>query len=323
MAPERVWIDTDPSVRPGGHEVDDGFALLQAFRSPQLQLCGLSASYGNAALSVTLEIASQVTQRFGPRGLKVFAGAESAAQLGTSTLATRALVKALQKEALTILALGPATTVASVILRHPELTPRIRQVVAVAGRRPGQSLTESSHGPPHRDFNFELDPEAFGVLLDSGVPLSLVPWEVSSSIWIDRTDLERLAQGPACCQWLARASYDWLELWRKRYRVNGFHPFDSLAVGYLTHPELFGWDEIPAQIRLQRNDRPVLGEPSIKPFLVVSPEFTGKPKVRYCHAVQASFKSQLLNTLIQPTFGEREDHANCSTSAARAVCPTP
>ncbi len=26
-----VWIDTDPSAIPGGHEVDDAFALLQAF----------------------------------------------------------------------------------------------------------------------------------------------------------------------------------------------------------------------------------------------------------------------------------------------------
>ncbi len=35
-----VWIDTDPSVARGGHEVDDGLALLQAFRSPIVAVAG-------------------------------------------------------------------------------------------------------------------------------------------------------------------------------------------------------------------------------------------------------------------------------------------
>ena len=37
-----VWIDTDPSVEPGGHEVDDGFALIQAFHSAELIIRGIS-----------------------------------------------------------------------------------------------------------------------------------------------------------------------------------------------------------------------------------------------------------------------------------------
>ena len=36
-----VWIDTDPSAIPGGHEVDDAFALLQAFGSPELSIRGI------------------------------------------------------------------------------------------------------------------------------------------------------------------------------------------------------------------------------------------------------------------------------------------
>ncbi|MCI0390199.1 MAG: hypothetical protein MOB07_15725, partial [Acidobacteria bacterium] len=41
-----VWIDTDPSVAPGGHEVDDGFALIQAFHSPELEIRGVSVVFG-------------------------------------------------------------------------------------------------------------------------------------------------------------------------------------------------------------------------------------------------------------------------------------
>ena len=45
-----VWIDTDPSIRPGGYEVDDGFALIQAFHSPELSIRGVSLVFGNEPL---------------------------------------------------------------------------------------------------------------------------------------------------------------------------------------------------------------------------------------------------------------------------------
>ena len=45
-----VWIDTDPSVARGGHEVDDGFALVQAFHSSALTVRGVSVVFGNAPL---------------------------------------------------------------------------------------------------------------------------------------------------------------------------------------------------------------------------------------------------------------------------------
>jgi hypothetical protein len=46
-----VWIDTDPSVARGGHEVDDGLALIQAFHSSVLAVRGVSVVFGNAPLS--------------------------------------------------------------------------------------------------------------------------------------------------------------------------------------------------------------------------------------------------------------------------------
>src|SRR6185295_12927627 len=99
---------------------------------------------------------------------------------------------------LTILALGPATNVATVLANHPELAARVTRVIAVAGRRPGQRFTTgTSNRAGHRDFNFELDPRAFQVLLDSKVELVLAPFEISSKIWMTAADLDRLASGSA------------------------------------------------------------------------------------------------------------------------------
>src|SRR5271170_5483188 len=95
-----VWIDTDPSVARGGHEVDDGFALVQAFRSPELSVRGVSVVFGNAPLEQAYPIACEIVNRFGPPALSVHKGASSAGDLGIETPASEAIANALGKEPL-------------------------------------------------------------------------------------------------------------------------------------------------------------------------------------------------------------------------------
>ena len=77
-----VWIDTDPSVARGGHEVDDGFALIQAFHSPELEVRGVSVVFGNAPLATAWPIGKEIVEKFGPKGLQVYKGATSGEDLG-------------------------------------------------------------------------------------------------------------------------------------------------------------------------------------------------------------------------------------------------
>src|SRR5205085_8162724 len=91
-----VWIDTDPSVAPGGHEVDDGFALIQAFHSHEIAIRGVSVVFGNAPLQTALPIARELL-RLLKAGFEPHSGAAGASQLGEPTPASRALAAALRK----------------------------------------------------------------------------------------------------------------------------------------------------------------------------------------------------------------------------------
>src|SRR2546430_5211870 len=86
-----VWIDTDISIGSPFREVDDAYALVLAFHSPELRIAGISASYGNAPLADTTRIARELVQRFAPSGVRVFAGANSPNDLGRPTEANNAL----------------------------------------------------------------------------------------------------------------------------------------------------------------------------------------------------------------------------------------
>ncbi len=297
--PTPVWIDTDPSVALGGHEVDDGFALIQAFHSPELAVRGVSVVFGNAPLETAWPIGRDIVERFGAKNIHAYKGASSAADLGKETEASRALEAALRKERLTILAIGPVTNVATVMKLHPELAARVLQIVAVAGRRPGQRFVASPTQPQaFRDFNFELDPVGFQVLLDSGVPLVLAPWEVSSNVWIDRSDLNRLKGGGPDVQYLLPPALDWLDWWHDNLGLNGFNPFDTLAVGFLTSPQLFQCMNSRVGIQTAPDDVTPEAKSTLKPYLYVSSDLKSPHKVTYCYAVQPQFKEDLFLRLL-------------------------
>src|SRR5262249_55309408 len=156
----------------------------------------------------------------------------SAEEFGVENDAVRAMATALQERRLTILAVGPVTNVGTLLRLHPELAERIERIVMVAARRPGQRFTSSeTQARPHRDFNFELDPAAMQVILDSSVPLVFAPWEVSSQVWIGRDELAALGRSGGSGKWIAETSEYWIAMWEREITKRGFNPFDSLALG--------------------------------------------------------------------------------------------
>lgn len=286
--PRRVWIDTDPSIAPGIHEIDDGIALLQAFASKDLNIRGISIVFGNADLPTASRIGREFVGKFGPKGMPVFIGASGPQDLGVETEATLALARELERGPMTIFALGPATNVATVIRNHPTLVKNIEQVIAVAGRRPGQKfIAGPKQKTPFRDFNFELDPEAFRVLLAARVLLVLAPWEISSKVWITRADVLAAARTNPGMAWILPAAEDWIAMWGREFGAPGFNPFDALAIGYLTNRRDLECGKFAAAIE---------NEPD-KLYLVVRPAEPAKLNVTYCFAAKPGFKQDLLRRL--------------------------
>lgn len=306
-ARKQVWIDTDPSVAPGGHEVDDGIALLQAFRSPELDIRGISIVHGNADLPTATRIGKDIVQRFGPKNMKVFVGAAGAEDLGTENDATRALAQQLKHGHLTILALGPATNIGTVVRNHPDLALKIDEVIAVAARRPEQHFTAGPHTrQPLRDFNFEKDPEAFEVLLKSHVRLTFAPWEISSQVWITADDVRDLAAKNPGIEYMRAALEDWLKVWQQRFGATGFNPFDTLAIGYLVDRSDLVCDAFAASIETAADDTLVPPDPAReKPYLLVRPQNPNRRTVQYCYEAKPGFKVDLLRRLGAKAPGSR------------------
>ncbi|MEO1474793.1 MAG: nucleoside hydrolase [Pseudomonadota bacterium] len=285
----RIWIDTDPAITSGNGEVDDGFALLQALRSPDLDVVGISAVFGNTDIDNTYPMAGEVVRRAGREDVAVSRGHGEAGQRHANA-ATEALAAALEEGPLTIVALGPLTNIAATLCQPGVDLSRVEEIVFVGGRRVRLEFRATpDQAEPFRDLNFELDASAARDLLTLGVPITLAGWEVSSQMWLTNTDLEELREsGDAAARWLADKSQAWLDEWAKNFNAPGFTPFDTLAVGWLIRPDLFDATVWPAEVI----------ETPKRPLFQVDPSING-PEVTYLKSVDnEAFRKDLMARLL-------------------------
>ena len=300
-----VWIDTDPSIGVPLHEADDGFALIQAFHSPELRIRGLSTTYGNAGLATTTRIAREMAGRFGsPAGINathVHPGASSARDLGKPTAATEALRAALSERPLTYLALAPLTNLATLLATYPEEARRIERVIFVGGRSPGMRFRAGRWNPyEFTDGNFHKDnASAAAVLAAGGLPLTLVSVELALQLLLTPAELVRLGrEGGPSGRYLAAKARLWMRLWRLCFAVPGGVVFDCFAVLAATHPHLLASETRQAVITRDTRRRNSAGPRAV--HLVASREPADGPgrEVVFCSHPQPGARRVLLERLL-------------------------
>ncbi|PCJ51190.1 MAG: hypothetical protein COA73_18350 [Candidatus Hydrogenedentota bacterium] len=292
-----VWMDVDVGAGMKERDVDDAVMLIQAFHSPEVTIRGVSCVFGNSPHSHGYPMTQQIVRQFGPQGLKVYPGASSKKDLGKKTEAVEAMADALREKPMHIIAAGPLTNVGTLLQAYPELNERILSMVIVAGRRPGQhfaAVPESTRYFP--DFNFEHDPAAMQLLLDNGVKIVMAPWEVSSHVWLRQADLDYLRGSSPTGAWIAETAKSWIAAWKKNNDVDGFTPFDTLALAWLTHPELIEYMNVEAWIEEGPDDLAREGSDRTKPYLLVKEQEKGE--LIYCYKPLPEFKRVLLQRLI-------------------------
>lgn len=301
FAQKKIWFDTDimignPDRAP--REVDDAITLMMALKhQDKVKIEGISLiTYVDYAYGIT----KKMLKWYAPNlSIPIYKGSDTCNDLGVENDATKALAAALKKEKLTILALGPATNVATVLKNHPELASQIEEIVFCAGRTPDFHFRPGLEQHTVSDYNFEKDVESFRVVFDSGVKVVLSGFECSVYLFLGKTDYDFLNNTFEGDKWV----YDFLRPWSKRHEQlfgnDGFIPFDVTPLGYLTHPQYFKYYEnIPVRIITKANDATIpANRPKEKAFLEVSPTFDSKWKCLYAYKTLPGFEEIVIEAL--------------------------
>jgi len=250
-APIPLLIDTDVALgvehegRP--RDIDDGFAIVGALNAPELELLGVTTVYGNAPHADVYRVANEIAA-LKQAQLAVVPGAVERlpreGALPPPNAAVEFLAETLRTRAAHLVAIGPLTNVGLLAHHHPDVLANVLSIVIVAGRSEGAPFYLGDVGPV-RDFNLENDVRAARLVLESGRPLVLAGFELTSQVAVTERDLEVIrTAGTDLAEYFYRNSLAWCRYWTRQFPVDaGFHPWDSAAISWLRNPEYFATEE--------------------------------------------------------------------------------
>ena len=205
--PKRIIIDTDPGV-------DDAFAFLLALASPEIQLEALTTTQGNVTLEKATRNALSVLELARAGHIPVVAGSllplvnplrASADVHGESGIGNSKLPKPtaepLQQHAvdyliervlaepgeISIFPIGPLTNIAMAIRKEPKFAQAVKELVIMGG-----AISENGNVTPLAEFNIYVDPHAAHIVFHAGIPITLVPLDVTHKTLLKQEHVDRL-----------------------------------------------------------------------------------------------------------------------------------
>lgn len=248
----RCLIDCDPGA-------DDVLALLFALQRVELDVQGIVTVAGNVPLEEVTANACGVVELTG-RNLPVCAGSDRplvkgryhASEVhGESGIGPLKLPQGLEhrvntnfidfymeklfatEEKTTIIALGPLTNVALLLRTRPEAMERIQRIVFMGGAYGTGNVT------PFAEFNAYVDPEAYKIVFDSGLPVTMVGLDATHETLISPQEIANLRANTPESTFIKDLLTWYCHNVMTVYGYAGAHMHDPSAIMMLVHPEIF------------------------------------------------------------------------------------
>ena len=267
MAPRKIIIDTDPGQ-------DDAVAILLALASPkEIEILGLTAVAGNVPLSLTQKNARIVCELAGMPDTLVFAGCDApllgrklvtaehvhgktgldGPQMTNPTMPLQdqhgvdfiiEMLRTHENGTITLCPLGPLTNIATAFNKAPDIIGKVQEIVLMGG-----AYFQVGNITPAAEFNIYVDPEAAKIVFDSGVPIVVMPLDLTHQALTTRLRVDAFrAMGTQVGDMVA-AWTDFFERFDKeKYGSEGAPLHDPCVIAYLIAPKLFTGRHINVEI---------------------------------------------------------------------------
>ena len=266
MNQRKIIIDTDPGQ-------DDAVAILLALGSPaEIDLLGVVAVAGNVPLPLTQKNARIVCELAGKPETKVFAGCEAplarklvtaehvhgktgldGPQMADPTMPLQDqhgvdfIIDTLRTEppgTVTLCPLGPLTNIATAFERAPDIIERVQEIVLMGG-----AYFEVGNITPAAEFNIYVDPEAAKIVFGAGVPLVVMPLDVTHKALTTAPRVEAFrAMGTEVGRMVAEWTNFFERFDKEKYGSAGAPLHDPCVIAYLLRPEIFSGRQINVEI---------------------------------------------------------------------------
>ncbi|UTH43167.1 nucleoside hydrolase [Loktanella salsilacus] len=254
--PRQIIIDTDPGQ-------DDAVAILLALASPELEVLGITAVAGNVPLALTQKNARIVCELAGRSDMAVYAGCEAplvrklvtaehvhgktgldGPQLADPVMPLQAehavdyiidTLRSAPSGTITLCPLGPLTNIAQAFRKAPDIIERVQEIVLMGG-----AYFEVGNITPAAEFNIYVDPEAAAEVFSAGVPLVVMPLDVTHKALTTQARVDAFrAMGTRVGDMVAEWTNFFERFDKEKYGSEGAPLHDPCVIAYLLQPDLF------------------------------------------------------------------------------------
>jgi purine nucleosidase len=254
--PRQIIIDTDPGQ-------DDAVAILLALASPELEVLGITAVAGNVPLALTQKNARIVCELAGRSDMAVYAGCDAplvrklvtaehvhgktgldGPQLADPVMPLQAehavdyiidTLRSAPSGTITLCPLGPLTNIAQAFRKAPDIIERVQEIVLMGG-----AYFEVGNITPAAEFNIYVDPEAAAEVFLAGVPLVVMPLDVTHKALTTQARVDAFrAMGTRVGDMVAEWTNFFERFDKEKYGSEGAPLHDPCVIAYLLQPELF------------------------------------------------------------------------------------
>ncbi len=269
MTPRKIIIDTDPGQ-------DDAVAILLALASPEdVTVLGITAVAGNVPLPLTQRNARIICELAGRPDIPVYAGCDAPLSRKLVTAehvhgktgldgppmddptmplqdahAVDFIIDTLRTEpagTVTLCPIGPLTNIATAFQRAPDIIPRVQEIVLMGG-----AYFEVGNITPAAEFNIYVDPEAAQIVFRSGVPLVVMPLDVTHKALTTKARVDAFRAMGSRVGDMVAAWTDFFERFdMEKYGSEGAPLHDPCVIAYLIDPHLFTGRQINVEIETQ------------------------------------------------------------------------
>ena len=255
-----MLLDTDI-----GTDIDDAFALALTMRSPELELLGVTTVSGDTAARARL--AAKILWESGFQFTPVAAGRSGkplpkeqtrwAEGFASPQIQSESAVDLLKNQIqqrpdkITLVAIGPLTNVATLINQDPAKARKLKRIVLMGG--------SIAHGygrspAPVAEYNIAADPKAAQTVFTSGIPILMVPLDVTAMLELNPEYRHRVFTHLTALTNDLTILY---HLWNNETPVL----FDAMAVALLIDPSLCETKELSIEIDDKGFTRVLAGKP--------------------------------------------------------------
>ena len=266
-----VWFDTDCLP-------DDNVALAMVLANRKtLNLCGVSVQALNADHKIAIKNALSLLSLFGAKNVPVVDGAHNTLlqrrqtcideqyALGDLQLEDNGknytaadgllymrneILSLPSDEKITIVAIAPLTTEAILLKTFPDVASKIERIIIMGG-----AINIQGNAAPHAEFNAFQDPEALDVILKSGVPIVMVPLDITQRLQVTNEEFEPLLKSDKEELVMIGQLIERIANSREEYKGQVAPIHDMVSIQYLTRPENFTGYYANVEVVLEGNER--------------------------------------------------------------------